>query len=190
MKRQYYGRINPESNLSAQINTQCDIVNHPEGLTDAVFSHLEALRGVSPKVHLLCGIMFANGLRVSEALSLSWSNHIGGYQFKIKGLKGSGDRLVNLGEFQRLLGSPSSGVGLLFPELDRFYVYRCLKKIGFGYFLVDSNRQAVTHAFRHLYVQNLREHKIEDSSIKTIIGHKNESNTKRYGRGKKKGASN
>ena len=68
-----------------------------------------------------------------------------------------------------------------FGELDYDFVYRQYKKVGINTHFPGRKKASVTHAFRHLLVDDLRTITDSDEEIGKYIGHKNIKNTQAYG---------
>lgn len=134
---------------------------------------------------LLLYVMFLSGCRVSEALDIRPSRISPSGQVLIKGLKGSDDRIVNVGSMKRY-GVDNIILASYDIELrSRFSMYRLLKKLGFAQYFGNSEVASVTHIFRHMYIREQAEQGIEVETMKRAIGHKNINNTKHYANGQR-----
>ena len=173
-------------NRGAQIDRPCAVPVVDLSLSMPEVSFLTPLLSVDSSVYYLSLLMLANGLRISEALSIDLRNSVGFKKVLVRGLKGSEDRIIDLSIIDAFVSSWGSVPGPLFAHLDRYYVYRCFKKCGIEFKSISSSKYSVTHSLRHLHVQGLRSNNISEVIISNEIGHKNVKNTEKYGRGSKK----
>ena len=127
-------------------------------------------------------LLAANGLRVSEALAVRGSDCLFNGQVRIKGKKGSKDRLATTIESSEYFIQQTSNNGLIFASYNRWFVYRELQKLGIRYQSSGSTNVSITHAFRHMFVKHLRQLGYSDAEIAKIVGHVNVSNTELYGK--------
>lgn len=67
-----------------------------------------------------------------------------------------------------------------FSDLNRFHVYRELKKLGIGIQITGSKKKAVTHAFRHMIGKAIKANGNEIEITRKYLGHKNIKSTKYY----------
>ena len=121
-----------------------------------------------------------SGARVSEILNLKYTDIINSNILRIKGLKHSNDRLIHIDRYSEYFGFCKLNMIHPFSSLNRYYIYREYKKIGFIVSFLDSNKKAVTHSFRYKYIKNLKENNVEISLIQKEIGHKTLKTTENY----------
>ena len=67
-----------------------------------------------------------------------------------------------------------------FANLNRYFIYREYRKLGFVVSFVNSNKKAVTHSFRYKYIKNLKDNDVNLDLIQKEIGHKTIKTTERY----------
>ena len=127
-------------------------------------------------------LLAANGLRVSEALAVRGIDCMFNGQVRIRGKKGSKDRLATTIESSLYFVQQSSKNGLIFDSYNRWFVYRELQKLGVRYQSSGSTNVSITHAFRHMFVKHLRQLGYSEVEIAKIVGHVNVSNTELYGK--------
>lgn len=121
-----------------------------------------------------------SGARVSELLNIKYTDIISPTILKIKGLKHSNDRLIHIDRYSEYFEFCKRNMIHPFSTLNRFYIYREYKKIGFIVSFLDSNKKAVTHSFRYKYIKNLKDNNVEISLIQKEIGHKTQKTTENY----------
>lgn len=121
-----------------------------------------------------------SGARVSEILNIQYSDIITSTIIRLKGLKHSSDRLIHIDRYAEYFGFCKRNMIHPFSTLDRFYIYREYKKLGFIVSFLDSNKKAVTHSFRYKYIKNLKENNVDLSLIQKEIGHKSQKTTENY----------
>ena len=101
---------------------------------------------------------------------------------RIRGKKGSKDRLVTTIESSLYFVQQSSNNGLVFASYNRWFVYRELQKLGVRFQSSGSTNVSITHAFRHMFIKHLRQLGYSELEIAKIVGHVNVSNTELYGK--------
>ena len=121
-----------------------------------------------------------SGARVSEILNIQYTDIINSTLLRIKGLKHSNDRLIHIDRYTEYFSFCKRNMIHPFSTLNRFYIYREYKKIGFIVSFLDSNKKAVTHSFRYKYIKELKDNNVEISLIQTEIGHKTQKTTENY----------
>ena len=121
-----------------------------------------------------------SGARVSEILNIQYTDIISPTILRIKGLKHSNDRLIHIDKYSEYFGFCKRNMIHPFGTLNRFYIYREYRKIGFIVSFLDSNKKAVTHSFRYKYIKNLKENNVDISLIQKEIGHKTQKTTENY----------
>lgn len=121
-----------------------------------------------------------SGARVSEILNIQYSDIITSTILRIKGLKYSNDRLIHIDRYSEYFDFCKRNMIHPFGTLNRYYIYREYKKIGFIVSFLDSNKKAVTHSFRYKYIKKLKDNNVEISLIQKEIGHKTQKTTENY----------
>lgn len=166
-------------NPPAQYSTLCSPSNEQEALANLLRERLEALKVHGDKVYFIGRLLADNGLRISEVLNISSGDIQPDGRVRIRGGKGSSDRIVYLHEGRELLLRARSGNFKPFNGYNRFFIYRIFKRAGIVVSFKGSKNDSVTHAFRLLYLQNLN----DDVNLETkrkAIGHKSSKSTKHY----------
>lgn len=141
----------------------------------------ESKRALGEPLLAILTIQAAYGLRISEVLAIQGKDISPGGAIKIKGLKRSNDRLVAVTELKAWWLSQREKPGKVFDGLSRFAVYRAYKRLNIGLNLPGRKHKAVTHAFRHLVVNDLRKIATDDKEVSKFTGHRAEKNTAIYG---------
>lgn len=141
---------------------------------------VERFKAVDYSMYVFLRILFDNGLRVSELLSVLGRDISSSYMIRIKGKKNSNDRLVNASEFKNFLSVKRLSSGLVFNSYNRFYVYRVMKSAGLSARFGENKNRSVTHYARHQFAltnQSLTDHSFSTSKL---LGHKSVNNGKYY----------
>lgn len=181
-----FDRINTVDNGSAQMTTK--YVDCPE-ILDEIMSKVEEVmsnNAVPIQLRRFIYLQSISGTRVSELLNISYLDIISPTILRIKGLKHSSDRLLHIDRYCDYFGFCKLNQIQPFASLDRFYIYREYKKLGFVVSFLDSNKKAVTHSFRYRYIKKLKDNDVDISLIQKEIGHKTQKTTERYEQRSKK----
>jgi site-specific recombinase XerD len=121
--------------------------------------------------------MFCHGARISEVLRLKGSDILPNQQMRLKGLKGSNDRIVSTSLFSHELLPFVNCASPVFFGIDRFYIYRIMRKANIGCSGHSKTKNRITHSLRANYINELFENMQDVDSVAQIIGHKNSNNT-------------
>lgn len=125
-------------------------------------------------------LMWAGGLRVSEALQIKSKNITSSGHILIKGLKNSSNRIIYSNESKAyLLYCKKTGVAP-FADYNRFFVYREFIKYGIILQNGRNNKQLVTHSIRHSVALSQQYSGIDINETSIMLGHKNKKNTEYY----------
>lgn len=134
---------------------------------------------------MLCDLLLSGGLRVSEVLGSGFLkvNRLG--QIYIRGLKGSGDKLVTpiffANDFKQGL---LTGVSI-FEHISRFSFHKWLVKREIYINHSPGAKRSTTHTMRHLHVYLMELMALETTSISQILGHKSIKSIDYYLHGKR-----
>lgn len=167
-------------NPSAQNTSLCEPVGKIESIVTRAYQSIRAIKAKNPIIHAIAEIQLMHGVRVSEVLQIKGVDLIYPDKAKIVGLKGSENRIINLGECSDYLMRLRGKNVLVFQDVSRFYVYREYKKMGFSLKFAGRSKASVTHLFRHLVIKNLKNNNITTNESKKFIGHKSEKSTEIY----------
>lgn len=131
-------------------------------------------------LRVLLDMQLKLGLRISEVLRIRGVDLFSMDKVRIRASKRGRDRLVNyIDSYGYLKLCRSTGM-IPFSDYDRFFIYRLYRKEGLMLFHEKDKKYSVTHAFRHLLVQELTKG-IEDSSLMgDFIGHRFPDSIKSY----------
>ena len=125
-------------------------------------------------------IQIASGARISEVLNIEYTDLLEPHFIVLKGLKGSGSRVIPVPECAKYIGDCITNKVHPFQHISRFQVYRFYKRMGFYTTLKGKQNKAVTHSFRRLYINELIKGGHNVKIAKESIGHKSEKSTKHY----------
>jgi integrase len=166
--------------LPAQSNTLYRVGNLSSETFRHILSNNKQYLDKNIQIKSLILIMVNGGLRVSEALSVSWSDITSMGHVFIKGKKGSNDKVLHTGECESyFLKCRINSVDPFFG-LNRFFVYRLFKSMGIVFEKKGNKNKAVTHAIRNLVSIDQQKNGFSIESTKTHLGHKNIKSTKHY----------
>lgn len=169
-----------ESTSSAQNNILCDGLSEDNVSYEATIKAIEKLKVQDYSVYILALICYHEGLRVSEVLSIRFSTIQRNGKCLIKRLKGSNSTIIDLSFIMQIVEAKNYKTIEPFNYIDRFYVYRCFKKVGLGKFYNNNKKQSVTHCLRHEYISQMAQTGISTEIIANNVGHKNTKNTEIY----------
>lgn len=125
-------------------------------------------------------VLFLNGLRISEVLSVNSNDIMTNGLIRIKGLKGSSDRYVHT-QFYSHFWINSVKKGFILNDVrSRYYYHRLFIAKGLYYKATKEEKRIVTHVYRHLYVRILKSNNISLNDLRSIIGHKSITSTLHY----------
>ena len=172
--------IKSATNPCAHTANLCEVGVVPEQLNSVFVSSWEKEYSSRPAIAFVIWLMYAQGLRVSEILSIDGKYISRSYNIRINSKKGSLERIVNASLFSSFLDSFVGRKGLVLQQFDRFYVYRELKKLGLSYRFEGNQKSSVTHLGRHLFALESIPLADANMSVGKMLGHKNENNQKYY----------
>lgn len=179
-KKQPVDRIKTVSTAVAQYNTLCDQVTQLNvSLMSAIDNFLND-ETICIQSRVACELQLLSGCRVSEILNISYTDILTGGKVLVRGLKGSDDRVIHSSRFASYLNICKSAQCNPFEYLSRFMLYRDYKKKGIMMLFKNASYRSVTHALRHLYIEELKGAGLTNENIKTSIGHKSDKSTLHY----------
>lgn len=131
----------------------------------------------------LCSVvllLFESGLRVSEVLNINGNDITKDLRVKIKGLKGSNNKIIklndNYGFWSMLQGNNLS----IKDDLNRFYLYRKFKQYGLSAVYGSNKKSSVTHLPRHELALDVYSSSEDIEDVKNCLGHKNVNSSEWY----------
>lgn len=120
------------------------------------------------------------GLRVTECLNFTSSDIMADGSIRIRGLKGSSDRVVKPVTYAILWVTCFLPLLPLHTTFSRFYFYRIYKAQGWSGKFGNSDLNSVTHYFRHIKALELL-NKFNDIELTAReLGHKSLKSTEYY----------
>src|SRR5690554_3620980 len=138
-----------------------------------------------PKVLLaVIELQLFYGLRISECLNITTSDVSSTGHIRIRGVKGSNDRIVIPYRFSSFWRNEAVAILPLGNIYSRFWFYRQYKNLGLYAIFGNSKVKSVTHLFRHLNILSLKENFNETDLTRKFIGHKSINSTLHYERKK------
>ena len=169
---------------SAQSTTSCAPGNAQISAIESKVIYLIGSKSLSVQDRLLIDLLYFNGLRISEALNICYSDIRKDGSIFVKGLKGSENRLIRSVYFNSYLTSLFNLFeGRLFTT-SRFYYYRLFKKLGLYLHFEGNSVNSVTHVFRHIYASSIMSDTGDLDLVKRQVGHKSIKTTAIYAHSK------
>lgn len=159
-----------------------------EDATRKLIEATEFLDGLdSTRGKLILYLLYGSGLRVSELISLKYSNFIGERFIRIVG-KGSKERTIpmtsNITELLSFWRENSPQSIWLFPSrnpqnhVTRQRIFQILKKIAT---IANLDVTKISpHVLRHAFATHILDHGADLLSVKRMLGHRNISTTEIY----------
>lgn len=163
-----------------QNDTLCSAGQYQGPAIPDLESKLEHLSRIHMSASIFARIQLQGGLRVSELLNVKARDIDKLGRMKVKGLKGSNDRIVDINAHLGFLAPYIKAGFLPWEQWDRFVVYRAYKKAGIGLDIEGGVKKAVTHALRHISTQLLEDNTEKMTAAKALLGHVSSSNTEIY----------
>lgn len=125
-------------------------------------------------------LQYRFGLRITECLNFTSSDIMADGSIRIRGLKGSSDRVVKPVTYAKLWVTCFLPLLPLHTTFSRFYFYRIYKAQGWSGKFCNSGLNSVTHYFRHMKALELL-NKFNDIELTAReLGHKSLKSTEYY----------
>lgn len=169
-----------EQEGSAQSNTLCGQVKDGNDAIMKLVAEVLENNSIDIVVRSIIEVLAVNGCRISEVLAIKSTDILGDNTIRIRGLKGSSDRVVFVFKSANYITECKKNGISPFAQISRFQVYRELKKLGIYEVFGNNINASTTHIFRHLYVKKLLASGVRIEDVQKIIGHKSVENTKIY----------
>lgn len=136
-------------------------------------------------VKLVIWILFNTGARVNEVLNLKSSDISDDWFIRIKGSKGSNNRIIKIPPppFPILINKTIPYY--LFQEFSRFYIYRVCRANNLILKVEGMKHYSVTHSFRHYYASQLLRFQDEENTSGRVLGHKSNKSILHYDKKKR-----
>lgn len=125
-------------------------------------------------------LILCHGIRVSELLCIVGKDILTDGTVKIRGLKGSNDRIIEPYYFRKQISGLSGSNFHLGACFSRWWFYRYFKKRGIYIKFKSGQNASVTHVGRVLYAKKIQGFTKDKELTKRSLGHKNIKNTEIY----------
>jgi integrase len=125
-------------------------------------------------------VLYLNGCRISELLSIKHSQIKSNGFISISGLKKSNSRILITNEFRLFWLAKKKSFGDIFENRSRFYFYRLFKKQGLFIKPLNSERYAVCHSFRHNLLRSITDSETTVNQSGSFVGQKRINSTLHY----------
>ena len=173
-------RANSVSSPSAQSTGLCD---HANDYSKALMELQGLISNEENKNHILfvlLSTMLAGGLRVSEALSIRYSDIVDSNSVVIFAKKRSKNRVVRVGGdiFKEICHLNSSD--LVFSGYNRFFIYRFVNEHVHAKMKNKAFAALGTRVFRYALATTIYENTKSLELVANTLGHKNIENSKYY----------
>lgn len=154
--------------------------NHLEEFEFRVMLFLNTNIMYGAHVKLVIWILFNTGSRISEVLDLKSSDISDDWFIRIKGSKGSNNRIIKIlpPPFPILINRKVPYY--LFQEFSRFYIYRVCRANNLILKVEGMRHYSVTHSFRHYYASQLLRFQDKENSAGKELGHKSNKSILHY----------
>ena len=175
-----YQKVKAVKRLSAQTSRPCDesTLRALQNILKNVCSRNNTQVGTYEKA--IIELQFLYGLRISEALNIHFSDVLFNGSIKIKGSKGSENRIVYPVEYRDFWIHLHNSKATIPSSYNRFYFYRIYKKYGISGIIGDNVNTSVTHYLRFMFVQQLVSSGQDPEQLQQILGHKSIRSTIHY----------
>lgn len=182
-KNTFFLRTNSDQNPSAQTNTLLQPVSGLIAPRSGLSEDLERNKGMLGAYYYLFCLMQSSGCRIAEILSSSYENVTSQGKLLIRGKKGSKDRLISDARVTEFLISMKELKLPPFFGCNRFTARRMLQRVSIFTHKKGRKNLTMTGIFRESYASEIREIEDNDSKVSELIGHRNPTNGKFYGKG-------
>lgn len=134
----------------------------------------------SSHVKLVIWILFNTGARINEVLDLKSTDISEDWFVKIRGSKGSNNRIVKILPPPFKINFNRQNPYYLFQEFSRFYIYRVCRANNLVLKVEGMKHFSVTHSFRHYYATQLLRFQDQENSAGKELGHKSNRSILHY----------
>ncbi len=148
-----------------------------------LFVNRNTIYGASVK--LVIWILFNTGARVNEVLDLKSSDISDDWFIRIRGSKGSNNRIIKIPPPPFPILINRTVPYYLFKEFSRFYIYRVCRVNNLVLKVEGMKHFSVTHSFRHYYASQLLQFQDEENTSGKALGHKSNKSILHYDKKKK-----
>jgi len=176
MRRDFKSVLKP----SAQMFQLCEPAKHFESTLTSGLTKIYQSLSLPMEIKACTYLLDVYGLRITEVLNIT--NHdidLHG-RIKIKGLKGSSNRIITGGHYEAYFINCKNKNIHPFTIYDRFFYYRLFKKMGIFISFCNYAKRAVTHACRHQFIAEMQQSGSDILDAQKYIGHKSVKSTEHY----------
>lgn len=181
-------RSKPRVNSAITLGAQTTTLLQPDGediLPIIARANELLLSNTLPRVLLaVIELQLFYGLRISECLNITSSDISNTGHIRIRGAKGSSDRIVIPYKFASFWQNEATAILPIGNVYSRFWFYRQYKNLGLYAIFGNNKVKSVTHLFRHLNILSLKKSFNETNLTRQFIGHKSINSTLHYERKK------
>ena len=181
-------RVNSVINPSAQYTTLYAANNLTAERSNLICTYIAPESNLSELEKAIIELMFVSGCRISEAISINSNDILKNGSIKLKGSKGSNDRIITVILYRNFWLRNKLFIKSILQPFTRFYFYRLFRKIGLTFHMSGKCNANVTHSLRQLYIESMNEGNISNELIKNSIGHKSINSQEYYKLNKEKKA--
>lgn len=165
---------------SAQYTRPCKAVN--KVMSDYEVNVINLLSSVSqiPTLSAYLSLLFTYGLRISELLSCNSKDMVDRDIIRVKGCKGSNDRILRVVDNRDYWNKKYLVDYQLSYDYNRFFIYRLLKQHGIYEVFGDNKKFSVTHIARHMIMLKYKDKGLNDQQLCEVLGHRSIKSIKWY----------
>lgn len=173
-------RINSALSSTAHSDTLCELSSEQSQAIKSILYVIEGGRDIPPVLSAVCELLFMNGCRISEVLKISGKDISPNLHIKITGSKRSLDRIIRPALGTRFWLGMRNFQDTIGDIYTRFWFYHEFKKRGISLKFDGYKNSAVTHAPRHLYINELSKMDKDLTLTQRSVGHKSLNSTNHY----------
>lgn len=165
---------------SAQYETLCTLDKSLNALHIKILNILDSDSSLCLLDKALIECMYLTGCRVSQALNIKSKDISKHGIVKISGSKNGNSFIFQSARFRAFWIGIKNDNLVISLERNRFYIYRLFKKYGICYLPEHNSNYAITHAPRHLLLNETKNLELSKLERASIVGHKNENSQDYY----------
>ena len=176
----------PVVSPSAQYSVPCVAGFDADAFRDSVYAVVHDFQTLPLAVRYIIWIQFHSGCRINEVLALTRNDCNVNNIIKLKASKWGLARIVNIPLLNNVPICKISGMGLIFADYDRFFIYRLCKARGIYFRKGNLKVNSVTHSFRAAYAASILEVSEQSQDTARAMGHKSSKTIEYYAKSRKK----
>lgn len=149
--------------------------------SDSVIVSINEKRHILGRAYYVVIALARGKCRVSEILNCTLNDIVSNDELFVKGLKGSRDKIIVVPELVSHFKKCKHYNIQPFAGLNRKYVWSRCKVAGLQVSVLGNKNMSVTHMYRHLGADVVRNVSSSELSVRDVLGHNSNVNSKYYG---------